>query len=250
MSKYPQLETSVKKFSGFADWPDWKRADAIAYLLIERLGHKYVGPGLINKCLKELKYPEYSRIASYISDNSKKPKKRGVKQKYNKEERGYSLTQWQLEEWRRLEGNPEPHKPTDDLFPMELFQYARGYIKTIAAQAAGCYDKGWYDACLVMVRRIVETLIIECYEAQGSALLIKDENNDFLPLSKLIEIYKDDTSINPGRTAKKGLAEMKKQGDLCAHNRKYTAKKPDVDNHKGDFRIAIEELLRNCGQLT
>jgi hypothetical protein len=35
---------------------------------------------------------------------------------------------------------------------------------------------------------------------------------------------------------------IKKIGDLSAHNRRYTAKKQDIEKIKDDIRIVIEEL--------
>lgn len=42
-----------------------------------------------------------------------------------------------------------------------LTRGSRSYIVSIANQINGAYENGWYDACAVMIRRFVETLLIE-----------------------------------------------------------------------------------------
>jgi len=58
-------------------------------------------------------------------------------------------------------------QPSDELLPMEIVQDARGYIKNMARQANGCYRQGWHDACAVMLRRLIEVLIIDSFDAKG-----------------------------------------------------------------------------------
>jgi hypothetical protein len=45
--------------------------------------------------------------------------------------------------------------------------------KHITNQVNGAYEKGSYDACTVMIRRLLETLIIEAFEHHGIAANIK-----------------------------------------------------------------------------
>src|SRR5258706_10534985 len=45
-----------------------------------------------------------------------------------------------------------------------LVKGTRSYIEKIANQINGCYEYGWFDACAVMIRRLLETLIIEVFE--------------------------------------------------------------------------------------
>jgi len=53
--------------------------------------------------------------------------------------------------------------------PMTLVRGTRGYIERIANQVNGAYENGWYDACAVMIRRLLETLIIEAFEKHNIA---------------------------------------------------------------------------------
>ena len=71
--------------------------------------------------------------------------------------------------------------------PTTLVRGTRGYIERIANQANGAYENGWYDACAVMIRRLLETLIIEAFEKHTIADKIKNASGDFLYLGDLVD---------------------------------------------------------------
>ncbi|RZJ91852.1 MAG: DUF4145 domain-containing protein [Hymenobacter sp.] len=122
---------------------------------------------------------------------------------------------------------------------MALLTNTRGYIERVAEQAVKSYDVGLYDASCVMVRKLLEILIIELFEKNKIDSKIKNTAGDFFYLSDLISVLNNETAWNIGRNAKKGLAEIKKLGDMSAHNRRFTAKKSDLDKVKEDLRIVI-----------
>jgi hypothetical protein len=57
----------------------------------------------------------------------------------------------------------------------------------VANHINGAYENGWYDACAVMLRRLVETLIIETFEHHNIAHKIQNASGDFLFLRDLID---------------------------------------------------------------
>src|ERR1044071_10519286 len=69
---------------------------------------------------------------------------------------------------------------TQEVVPRSVVRDTRGYIEQVANQANGAYEKGWYDACAVMIRRLLETLIIEAFEQHGGAAKIKTSAGDFM----------------------------------------------------------------------
>lgn len=89
----------------------------------------------------------------------------------------------------------------------------------------------------------METLIIESYEYKKSEHLIKKDGH-YLMLNDLIGVALDGSNgLNLGRDAKKSLLEIKGLGDRSAHNRRYLAKKSDLDLIRTNFRVCVEELL-------
>ena len=135
------------------------------------------------------------------------------------------------------------YEPKGELFPLEIIARTRDYIEDIGRQSNGCFEKGWYDACAVMLRRLLETLIIECYERYNIADSIKGRDGNFLYLRDLIDHFLNETTWNPSRNTKVALPKLKEIGDLSAHSRRYIAKKPDITNIQREIRIVIQELV-------
>jgi hypothetical protein len=120
----------------------------------------------------------------------------------------------------------------------------RGYIERVVNQVNGCYEKGWFDGCAVMMRRLIETLIIESFETYGISAKIKDpKTGEFLYLKDLIDRVVQEPSWNLGRGAKQSLSRLKNVGDQSAHSRRYNATREDIDKITNDFRIVCQELL-------
>ena len=135
------------------------------------------------------------------------------------------------------------YQPKGELFPLEIVKGTRDYIEEISQQANGCFENGWYDACAVMLRRLLETLIIECYEYHSIADSIKGKDGNFLYLRDLIDRFVNETTWNPSRNTRLALPKLKEIGDLSAHSRRYIAKKPDITNLQRELRVVIQELV-------
>lgn len=144
-----------------------------------------------------------------------------------------------------LTANPVPH--TEQVLPISVVKKTRTYFEKIVTQANGCYEHQWFDACSVMIRRFVETLIIELFEAKSKEANIKDSNGDFLMLGKLIDKTLSETSWNLGRETKRTLPLIKNLGDRSAHNRRYVATKRDVDEVVPGLRVLADDLLHLAG---
>lgn len=136
----------------------------------------------------------------------------------------------------------------DTVLPKDLFKNAKGYIKKVVLQLNASYLYSLFDCCAVMCRRLLETLIIETYESQNRSEEIKDKDGHYLMFSGLSDYIEKDGAIHLGRNTIKGLRNFKKLGDLSAHNRRFNARKTDIDEIKGYLRISCEELLHLAGQ--
>jgi len=130
------------------------------------------------------------------------------------------------------------------LFPLvKLQQTGRGYLIRVGRQMNGAYTAGWYDACAVMMRRLLETVIIEAFEKKGLDAKIKDGNGDFLMLTALVNKAPAETTWNLPRNVKKELPNLKDAGHKSAHNRLYLAEKSDIDKIEPAFRESVEAFL-------
>lgn len=138
---------------------------------------------------------------------------------------------------------PAPPPLSDSVLPRSLFVATRGYIERLVEQVNRGYDSELFDCSAVLCRRLVETLIIEVYEAKGRANEIKDDQGHFLRLGGLVSIVEKDASLDLGRNTKKTLRDLKALGDLSAHNRRFSAQRADIDRLRDGIRAGTEELL-------
>lgn len=138
--------------------------------------------------------------------------------------------------------------PADQpVLPHSMFNSTRGYITKVVFQINSCYLHGAYDACAVMVRRLIEILIIECFEHHNISNQIKNSDGDYLYLSDLIDKTLRQIQWNIGRNTKRSLKRFKNIGDQSAHSRRYNAKREYIDDVILDLRGASEELLYISG---
>lgn len=134
--------------------------------------------------------------------------------------------------------------PTEQpVLPHSMFSSTRGYIEKVVYQINRSYATTCYDACAVMMRRLLEILIIEVFEHQGIEQKIKGGSGDFLHLGDMIPAVLAETRLNLGRNTKTALPRLKDIGDKSAHGRRYNAKRVYIDELIIDLRTVAEELL-------
>ena len=235
-----ELEKFIEKIGNFENLTTTEKADFFIYYLLFEKKLEFVNQSLINNCFDELHINKYSNISAYLSKFSDKRKK-GCK--FIKQKNGYILERNKRLELEKLIGIIKPIKASNDLFPLDLIKNSRGYIENIGNQASACYDKGLNDASLVMIKKLLETLIIELFEKNKLQEKIKDKSGHYFYLSDLIDFLLKEKTWTLGRNAIKGLPKIKKLGNMSAHNRRFNAKKNDIDNIKEDLRVVIEELI-------
>jgi hypothetical protein len=126
--------------------------------------------------------------------------------------------------------------------PEALWDGAHSYIVKIAKQINGCYQNAFYDGAAVLLRRLIETLLIECYEHLKIADKIK-RNDEYVMLNDILNAAVDQGQLSLGRDTKKALKEIKIVGDRSAHSRRYVACKNDLDKIQLAARVAIDDLL-------
>ena len=139
-----------------------------------------------------------------------------------------------------LEGN----KPkTARVIDPTLIAGTRGYMEKVTDQVNGTYENGWYDACAVMLRRLVETLIIETYISKGIEARIVDNRGHFVSLKRLIDKANSDQDLHLSQNTKNVLRKLKKLGDLSAHNRTFNANRNTFDNLLDDLHLDMQTIV-------
>lgn len=142
-----------------------------------------------------------------------------------------------------------PIPQSDSIVPTTMVAGTRIYLERIVAQINACYDQGLYDACAVLCRRLMESLILETYISKNRHAEIQ-QNGMFLRLDRLIEVICSDQSIVLNRNTPRTMADIKQIGDTAAHDRVYVTQQRDIDDVKLRYRRMIDELLRVAGVRT
>lgn len=234
--------SDIKTFIGqIEDFDKISASEAIpyfCYFLTKINGNVSFAAKDIEECFNTINIPKYSNVSAYLSQAVKK--KKLVKNKQG----GYNLS---LAETKRIDeilNIPRKIVPSSKLFPLELFDGTRDYLKKTARQAIISYDIEAYDACLVMIRRLLETLIIELFEKKGISDRIKNTLGNYLFCGDLIDALLEERTLwTIGRNTVQALPSIKNKGDLSAHNRRFNARKSDIDLLKDGLRVVIEELI-------
>jgi hypothetical protein len=132
------------------------------------------------------------------------------------------------------------------ILPPEWFAGTRFYLERLAHQINGAYEYGFYDACAVLARRLVESLIIETYIHRGIHQEIRP-NNAFFMLDALIAHIRGHAVIVISRNAGRTMEIIKQIGDTAAHDRAYVTQQRDVDDVTLAYRRLIQELMTLAG---
>lgn len=132
--------------------------------------------------------------------------------------------------------------------PEVFFKRAnRNYLVMVSRQINRTYENACYDASAVMVRRLIESLIIEVFEAKSLASEIKGNDGNFFYLSQLIDKLDTHTEWGLSRNVKQALKRLKSVGDVSAHTRRYIAPRHDIEELIPGIRLVAQELLELAG---
>lgn len=140
----------------------------------------------------------------------------------------------------------EPEIPSTQIIPESLARQCRSYIKKIVREINGTYEKGFHSACAVMIRRLIETCMIEAFEKKRLASRIKKTNsNEYKTAGEIKNELLQNPFGNLSRNARQALNEknLLELGHKCAHDRFFTARKSDIDGIKNIARDLIEYLI-------
>lgn len=135
---------------------------------------------------------------------------------------------------------------TESILPSEWVADTRKNLEKLAYQINGSYYAGFYDGCAVLMRRLMETLIIETYVHKSRSDEIKTDGN-FRPLDWLISKAINDSSLHLNRNSKRSMGEIKHLGDTAAHDRNYITRQTNIDDLKPRYMKLIHELLNLAG---
>lgn len=133
------------------------------------------------------------------------------------------------------------------ILPDTLLEGKRDYIQRFGRQINASYSKNLFDACAVLMRRMVEVCLIHTYQNLGMEATIKNGKlyND---LRVIIKDALSNPALHLTSNAQECLDEFRELGNLSAHQLYYNCKREEIDRVKKQFRLLIEELFNKAGR--
>lgn len=234
-----QIKIFIHKVPDFNKKTAGELIKCFSFFLLNVAEYPQITSANILKCFEYLSIRPYSNISAYLSSNSKGKNSIFLKNKGG----GYILSRNAADAIAKEVDTVMDIPATNNCIDLSIFDNTPYYIKANANQMARCYDLGLYDASLVLMRKLFETLIIECFERYGIDGQIKESNSTFLFLSDLITKFIISNKWNVSRNLEDSIKKVKKYGDLSAHNRRFLAKKKDIDDFKFELRQCAQEII-------
>lgn len=232
------LEAFIDGIDGFLEKRPSEQIPFFGYYLTVDQGRASFSSKDIEQCFDSLHLPAYSNISAYLA--AQKKVKRFLKCKAG----GYVLSRKVSDDIGLQLGVVKRKEPSSALFPLDLFENARSYLQNTATEAALCYDNKLGNACLVMVRKLLESLIIEVFEHHSVQDRITTASGNYYSCEALIdELLKEKYLWKVSRNARAALPRIKAKGDQAAHSRYFNARLSDIDGLKDDIRLVLEELI-------
>jgi hypothetical protein len=153
-----------------------------------------------------------------------------------------------IREWLPdLEGIQPAMDHVSGFVPEPIWRNTRGYIEEVCRELNGCFQHAYYNSAAVMLRRLLETLIIEAYEHLGRENEIKNNSGNYLMLSELAERVCGENGskgLNLGRDSKSALKDARHLGNWSAHARRFLAHASDLTKLQAGMRILVQELVQ------
>ena len=138
--------------------------------------------------------------------------------------------------------NQKTAKPSSSVIPIGFVQGTKGHLEKLVFEINASYDYGLYDCCASMIRRLMESLIVEVFIHKQIVPQIRN-GNSFLMLEGLINKFTNNPDILHGRNTPASMLKIKKIGDTASHDRTYILQPNDIDDIKVEIRMTIQELL-------
>ena len=134
------------------------------------------------------------------------------------------------------------------ILPKDLYEHVnRKFVQKIADQVNSSYESAAYDACAVMMRRLLEILLIHVFRNKGLDDEIKKPDGYYLDLDLIINLAVVHKKLGLTQGAIKELKLCKDVGNYGAHDIIYTCKKQDLDPILMEYRKVIAHLIEYAG---
>ncbi len=144
--------------------------------------------------------------------------------------------------YNEIAGTVAPPTADTHIIPAGLFENTRPHLESLVTQINGTYQHGFYDACAVMCRRLLECLLLLAFERAEKADVIRDGTGEYRAFADIIGLASSNRHIKLTRGAGAVMGKIGYVGDLAAHHPTYTTRQKDIDEQRPGLRRVVSEL--------
>jgi hypothetical protein len=144
--------------------------------------------------------------------------------------------------YNEIAGTIVASKADVEIIPAGLFENTRPYLESLVTQINGTYQRGFYDSCAVMCRRLLECLLLLAFEKAEKGDVVRDPAGEYRALADIIGLASSNRHIKLSRGAGTVMGKIEYVGELAAHHPTYITRQKDIDEQRSGFRRVIAEL--------
>jgi hypothetical protein len=144
--------------------------------------------------------------------------------------------------YNEIAGTATATKADTQIIPAGLFENTRPHLESLVTQINGTYQRGFYDACAVMCRRLLECLLLLAFERAEKGDVIRDAAGEYRAFADIIGLASSNRHIKLARGAGAVMGKIEYVGDLAARHPTYITRQKDIDEQRPGFRRVISEL--------
>jgi hypothetical protein len=144
--------------------------------------------------------------------------------------------------YNEITGTVVAPKLDAEIIPAGLFDETRPHLESLVLQINGAYQRGFYDACAVMCRRLLECLLLLAFERAEKGNVVRDGSGEYRTIADIIGLASSNRHIRLTRGAGAVMGKIDYVGNLAAHHPSYITRQKDIDEQRPGFRRVISEL--------
>lgn len=134
------------------------------------------------------------------------------------------------------------------ILPDALYNGLQSNIQSLCKQINASYENNLFDCTAVIMRRLLESLLVLCYQNTGTEAEIMDKSGCYhITLDKIIKNAEQNKTLALSANTRKEMALFKDLGNYSAHKIWYNCTQQDIKPHILKYRTIIEELMYKSG---
>ena len=144
--------------------------------------------------------------------------------------------------------DPTSVQQSGTILPDTLYNGLQSNIQSLCKQINASYEHNLFDCTAVIMRRLLESLLVLCYQNTGIEADIMDKSGLYhITLDKIIKNAEQNKALSLSANTRREMALFKDLGNYSAHKIWYNCTQQDIKPHILKYRAIIEELMYKSG---